>query len=94
MTVKFDNEDNEFPENINNTRSYYSKFYTSLNYTRINNDDNDLIKKMENISSLVIIISWLFHIVLWMLVTLYFDKLKPGKLGSAKSWYFPCKVNR
>lgn len=56
-------------------------------------DIHDIINAKEKISVGIILIVWIFHIIFWYLAAVYLDNVNPGKFGSAKPWYYLCKVN-
>jgi len=57
-------------------------------------DVHDIIHATEKISIGIILFAWILHIIFWYLLAVYLDNINPGKFGSAKPWYYLCKVNK
>lgn len=55
-------------------------------------DTYDIIYAKEKISIGIILFAWCLHIIFWYLLAVYLDNVNPGKFGSAKPWYYLCKV--
>lgn len=57
-------------------------------------DVHDIIHAAEKIPIGLILFAWILHIIFWYLLAVYLDNINPGKFGSAKPWYYLCKVNK
>lgn len=57
-------------------------------------DAHDIIYEAEKIPIGIILFVWILHIIFWYVVAVYLDNINPGKFGSAKPWYYLCKVNK
>lgn len=57
-------------------------------------DAHNIIHMAKKIPIGTILFAWILHIIFWYLLAVYLDNINPGKFGSAKPWYYLCKVNK
>ncbi|XP_024936975.1 ATP-binding cassette sub-family A member 3 isoform X2 [Cephus cinctus] len=57
-------------------------------------DVYNIISAKDKISIGIILTSWAVHIIIWSLLTVYMDNINPGRFGSAKPCYYPCKKGK
>lgn len=55
-------------------------------------DSYEIVHAKDKISVGAILFAWVLHIAFWYLAAVYLDNINPGKFGSAKPWYYLCKV--
>lgn len=77
-------------DHVDLTSNLWPRWLTELIRLR---DTHDIVHAKDKISIGVILFAWILHIVFWYLAAVYLDNVHPGKFGSAKPWYYLCKVN-